>query len=49
MNNTKTWSLWLLSLTLGTLLLICAGTIWIDPFFHYHKPVSFLEYPMDKE
>lgn len=49
LNNTKTWSLWLLGLTLGTLLLICAGTIWIDPFFHYHKPVSFLEYPMDKE
>ena len=49
LNNPKKWSLSLLILTLATLLLVGACTVVIDPFFHYHKPLEALEYPLDDE
>lgn len=49
MNNSKKWSLCLLILTLATLGLVGLGTMVIDPFFHYHKPLEALQYPIDDE
>lgn len=49
MNNSKKWSIRLLSLSLATLVLICALTAVIDPFFHYHAPLKHLRYPIDNE
>lgn len=48
----RSYGRWL-ALTLGAVLLtlgILGGTvIWVDPFFHYHKPLSRLAYPIDSE
>ena len=33
----------------GTLLILAGGmTAVIDPFFHYHKPLKQLEYPLER-
>lgn len=45
--NTKKWSLTLLLLALATLILLASVTVVIDPFFHYHAPQKFLQYPLD--
>lgn len=48
----KTYGTWL-ALTLGAvifMLAILGGTvIYVDPFFHYHKPLPRLAYPIDSE
>lgn len=35
--------------TLGILLALAVVTVVIDPFLHYHEPLSFLEYPLKDE
>lgn len=47
--NTKKWSIWLLILSLLALILLGAVTAIIDPFFHYHKPLPSLQYPMSTD
>lgn len=43
------WNALVLGGTFGILFLLAAMTIFIDPFLHYHKPLSFLEYPLNDE
>ena len=45
----KKWGIALLVLTGVCLSLVGAVTAVIDPFFHYHKPLSFLSYPLNNE
>lgn len=43
---------WILSFigVFAAALLLCAGTVaWIDPFFHYHAPLSGFDYVLDNE
>lgn len=47
MLNSKKWGVSLLILTLVTLIFLGSITAVIDPFFHYHKPLDSLEYPLD--
>jgi len=45
-------SVWLrafLGLTVLTLLLILASVVWLDPFFHYHKPVEGFYYRLTEQ
>ena len=35
--------------TIGLLLILAAVTVFVDPFLHYHAPLSFLEYPLKDE
>jgi hypothetical protein len=45
----KKWSI--LTIVVSLIFLVMAGLtiIIIDPFFHYHKPLSFLQYPINSE
>jgi len=45
----KSWNMIVVLGTMGILLGIAGVTAIIDPFLHYHKPISFLEYPMKDE
>ena len=45
----KKWNLMVLGSTLFILVAIAGVTIYIDPFLHYHKPLDFLEYPLNDE
>lgn len=47
--KSKHWNFLVLGGSLFCLLLIAAFTIIIDPFFHYHKPLDSLEYPLNNE
>ncbi len=49
LNTGKKWGTALLLLTLASLLGISALTAVIDPYFHYHAPLSRLTYPIEKE
>lgn len=40
---------WFLSLSTGFLVLIAALTVWVDPFFHYHKPLPEFPYLVDNQ
>lgn len=43
---------WIFSLLLTGLILLCIPggiTVLIDPYFHFHKPLSWLQYPIDNE
>lgn len=42
--SSKKWLIFVLTLTLVSLLAISAVTIIIDPFFHYHYPLENVEY-----
>ena len=42
----KAWNRIVIAGTVGILAVIAVITIIIDPFFHYHKPLESLEYPM---
>lgn len=44
--NTKKWSILLLALAVLTLILLGGLTAFVDPFFHYHKPLEFMQYPL---
>lgn len=49
MDENKKWGVTLLALV-GICLAVVAATIGvIDPFFHYHKPLGFLSYPLNNE
>ena len=45
----KKWNIFVLAGAGCILLLLSLFTIVIDPFFHFHKPLEFLEYPMKDE
>lgn len=45
----KKWGILFLCASCICLVIISATNIFIDPFFHYHKPLAFLEYPMEEE
>lgn len=47
--NAKKWSFIVVGGVLFLLIGIALMVIVIDPFLHYHKPVSFLEYPLLEE
>ena len=42
MNNTKTWSILCVVLSLALLLASGGLTTMVDPFFHYHAPMENL-------
>lgn len=45
----KKWFIKCISLLIGLLLLVAVFVIIIDPYFHYHKPYSFLSYRLYEE
>lgn len=47
--SAKKWNLLVLLGTVGSLFVIAAATVIIDPFLHYHKPLPGLEYPLNEE
>ncbi len=47
--NYKKWSISFLILFLSAVLIMGTLTAVIDPFFHYHKPLPFLQYEIDYE
>ena len=49
MNKNKKWCIIFFIEFLIFIILIAGITIIVDPFFHYHKPASFLEYPLDNQ
>lgn len=49
MDANKKWGISLLVLVGICLIGVGAVVAGIDPFFHYHKPLSFLSYPLNNE
>lgn len=49
MLNSRKWGIWLLVLSLLALCAAGAVTAYIDPFFHYHAPLDFLQYPINDQ
>lgn len=49
MNKNKKWCLLFLFEFVFLLTILGSMTIIIDPFFHYHKPLSFLQYPINNQ
>lgn len=49
MKNYKLWSILCVILVLLPLLAMATMTAVIDPFFHYHAPLSSLEYPLTSQ
>lgn len=49
MKTGKTWSLGVLIAFLMMLAGITIFIVIVDPFFHYHKPLEHLEYPIDNQ
>lgn len=49
MNKNKLWSILCLLLTLVLLLTAAGVTVYIDPYFHFHKPLDNLEYPIHNQ
>lgn len=47
--NAKRWNIIVIVGTASVFLLLAAATVVIDPFLHYHAPLSFLEYPLKDE
>ena len=47
--NSKRWVIGLLVLTAVLLILGAAPTVLVDPYFHFHKPLPQLNYPMDNQ
>ena len=47
--NFKKWSISFLALFLSAVLIMGTATAVVDPFFHYHKPLSFLQYEINYE
>lgn len=48
-NRFKRWVIALIITVLALLTLFGGVTVFVDPFFHFHRPVSFLSYKMDLE
>lgn len=47
--KTKTWNRIVIGGTAFILFFLAACTALIDPFLHYHGPLSYLEYPLNDE
>jgi len=47
--DSKRWGITTVILTYLFMLLVSASVIIIDPYFHYHKPLKILQYPIDNE
>lgn len=47
--NDKKWNILVLLLSFGALLLVAGVTAFVDPFLHYHAPLTFLQYPLIDE
>lgn len=45
----KQWNVLVIGGAMFIFLVLAASTILIDPFLHYHGPLSFLEYPLKDE
>lgn len=45
----KSWNVIVIGCTVGILALIAIFTAVVDPFFHFHKPLGELQYPMQYE
>lgn len=45
----KQWNILVISGVVLIFLFLALSTILIDPFLHYHEPLSFLEYPLKDE
>lgn len=45
----KQWNILVVGGTLFIFSFVALSTILIDPFLHYHEPLSFLEYPLKDE
>lgn len=45
----KNWNTLVIGMTVCLLLALALATVVIDPFLHYHKPLSSLEYPLKDE
>lgn len=46
MSKNKKWCMLLGSITLVTWIVLATVVIIVDPYFHFHKPLESLEYPM---
>ena len=46
-NSGKKWVIIFIITFSGVLFCAGAVTVVIDPYFHYHKPISVLQYPLD--
>jgi len=47
--SNKKWCLLLLGLMVVTMLAVSAVVAFVDPYFHYHGPQSFLQYPLNNQ
>lgn len=47
--RTKVWCKLVIVFIIGLLVTVAAFNAIIDPFFHYHKPLTALEYPIDNQ
>lgn len=47
MNANKKWCIAFLAIIVSVLFIVGAANVIVDPYFHYHKPLSNLEYPLD--
>ena len=48
-NSYGRWLRFTLGTVLAMLVLIGGMVVYVDPFFHYHKPLGHLAYPIDSE
>ena len=44
--KSKSWNCLVVGISLAILLILALATIIIDPFWHYHKGLEGLEYPL---
>ncbi len=49
MKNTKRWPVIFLSIFISGLLVCALLVFWIDPFFQYHKPLSWFPYQIEDQ
>ena len=43
------WLWFTVGAVLAMLVMLGGLVVWVDPFFHYHKPLEHLAYPIDSE
>ncbi len=49
MQSSKKWVVWLVGLFAAALVVLSCMTAWIDPYFHYHKPLSYVKYELKQQ
>lgn len=47
--NSKRWAILLLSVLIGILIIFGGITVVVDPYFHFHAPLSTMQYPIDNQ